>query len=110
MRTKAQGALEYLLIIGAAVLVAAITIALITQTIPGQKDPRTMAKCAVKTSCPDCLEDAANECVAIGADSQEYTLPDPHDNPPTAEQVNAGCTAITSAGTAFGNCTTAKTI
>jgi hypothetical protein len=111
MRTKAQGAIEYLLIIGAAVMVAAITIALITQTVPGQKDPRTMAKCAIKTACPECLTDTKNECIAIGANGAEYALPAGHAEPtPDPSEVEAGCAAIASAGDTFSHCTTAKTI
>jgi len=110
MRTKAQGAIEYLLIIGAAVMVTAITISLITQTIPGQKDPRTMAKCAIKTACGECLSDTTNQCIGVGANGMEYALPEPHGDPPNDGEVNAGCAAIASAGDTFSHCTTAKTI
>jgi uncharacterized protein (UPF0333 family) len=68
MNMKGQGALEYLLIIGGAVLVAAITIALISGTASGQKDPRAQAKCAVLSDCDKCISTVdvtgTNGCIA----------------------------------------------
>ncbi len=70
MDVRGQGALEYLLLIGGAVLVAAIVIALITG-IPGTTpDPSTQAKCATYSTCALCVADA--DCAALGSDGAEY--------------------------------------
>ena len=73
MDKKGQGALEYLLIIGGAVLVAAITIALITGTTAGQRDTRAQTKCALLTSCDACIATpavtGANGCIAAFSDT-----------------------------------------
>lgn len=70
MDVKGQGALEYLLLIGGAVLVAAIVIALITG-IPGTTpDPAAQAKCATYPTCPTCIADAV--CSALGDNGIEY--------------------------------------
>ena len=72
MNKKAQGALEYLLLIGGAVLVASIVIALITGTTAGQKDPRAQVKCAVLSDCNHCISTIAvtgsNGCTAKFSD------------------------------------------
>lgn len=55
MNIKGQGALEYLLLIGGAVLVAAIVIALVTG-IPGTApNPAISAACAQRTTCDSCI-------------------------------------------------------
>ena len=75
MNKKGQGALEYLLLIGGAVLVAAIVIALITGTTSGQKDPRAMAKCAPLTSCDACVlkySEPTMKCVAVDSADTPY--------------------------------------
>ena len=54
MENKGQGALEYLLLIGGAVLVASVVIALITG-IPPRLDPTTQAKCAQYISHGECI-------------------------------------------------------
>jgi len=55
MNTKGQGALEYLLLIGGAVLVAAIVIALITGIPTTTPNPSTAAICAAQATCDDCV-------------------------------------------------------
>jgi len=54
MDVRGQGALEYLLLIGGAVLVAAIVIALITGIPTGAQDPEAAARCASKTIFTEC--------------------------------------------------------
>jgi uncharacterized protein (UPF0333 family) len=100
MEKKGQGALEYLLIIGGAVLVAAITIALITGTTAGQRDTRAQAKCALLVSCDTCIATpaitGANGCIAAFSDTT------PSKNTPAA------CTTAQIA--VFKFCDTNKTI
>jgi hypothetical protein len=55
MNTKGQGALEYLLLIGGAVLVAAIVIALVTGIPTTTPDPRISAGCASQFTCQACV-------------------------------------------------------
>jgi len=86
MNLKGQGALEYLLLIGGAVLVAAIVIALVTG-IPGTTpDPATQASCATYYSCPLCVADAL--CQAKGDDGVGYD----------------DCTVMATAGATFNGC------
>ena len=99
MEKKAQGALEYLLLIGGAVLVAAIVIALITGTTSGQKDPRAMAKCAILTSCTTCVADAEWDCVAIDSDDTEYD-----------GTAGNACSDLVLAGTTYKYCGTTRTV
>ncbi len=79
MNLKGQGALEYLLLIGGAVLVAAIVIALVTGIPTSQPNPAVAAACASQTSCPTCIiEDVAGtpvgaDCSARGSDGIDYT-------------------------------------
>ena len=105
MDKKGQGALEYLLIIGGAVLVAAITIALISGTTAGQKDPRAQAKCALYTSCGTCVgataataDNVVNKCQAQFSDTTT----------PKDAAVGATCTAANEA--VFKFCSTTKTV
>lgn len=49
MNSRGQGALEYLLLIGGAVLVAAIVIALIT-SVPATNGPQCSAECSALTA------------------------------------------------------------
>jgi uncharacterized protein (UPF0333 family) len=113
MDKKGQGALEYLLIIGGAVLVAAITIALISGTASGQKDPRAQAKCAILSSCLTCINsyvDNTNNstvsgCIAViktGATAQR-TAPNG-----TATAFATQCTM--GSGESFKMCDTNKTV
>jgi len=55
MNVKGQGALEYLLLIGGAVLVAAIVIALITGIPTTTPNPQISAGCAAQFTCPTCV-------------------------------------------------------
>ena len=116
MEKKGQGALEYLLIIGGAVLVAAITIALITGTTSGQKDTRAQTKCAILPDCAGCVWAAPtdsptpvsvstqNGCVAvIKGSTTERRVPDGTSTTPTAQ-----CTL--GAGESFKLCDTNRTI
>ena len=66
MDRKGQGALEYLLLIGGAVLVAAIVIALITG-IPGTQNPASEAECAAKSLFAECTATGSG-CVALQID------------------------------------------
>jgi uncharacterized protein (UPF0333 family) len=81
MDKKGQGALEYLLLIGGAVLVASIVIALITGTTAGQKDTRAQVKCAVLSTCDKCISTVAvtgdNGCTAKFSDGTIKNLPSP---------------------------------
>jgi len=100
MNKQGQGALEYLLLIGGAVLVASIVIALITGTTAGQKDPRAMAKCAPLPDCAKCVakfSDDTMKCIAVGSSGTEKT---------TALECTAGWTSPE----VFQYCGTAKTI
>ncbi|MBN2067987.1 MAG: class III signal peptide-containing protein [Candidatus Diapherotrites archaeon] len=104
MDGKGQGALEYLLLIGGAVLVAAIVIALITGTTGGQPDPRAMAKCAPLTDCSKCLTtggiSAENQCAAVieDASGKEYKI------------VHTGACTDMNTVDSFKYCSTMKTI
>ncbi|MBN2067988.1 MAG: class III signal peptide-containing protein [Candidatus Diapherotrites archaeon] len=118
MNGKGQGALEYLLLIGGAVLVAAIVIALITGTASGQKDPRAMAKCALHADCQSCLADGENECKVVLDDTTETLFGDGSteicdattgDVPATIDDPSNPGTAIAVPGD-FKYCTTTKTI
>ena len=82
MNLKGQGALEYLLLIGGAVLVAAIVIALVTG-IPGTSpNPAIAAACAQRTTCASCIayEDGGTgtglSCDAITATQTRYGVGD----------------------------------
>ena len=94
MNIKGQGALEYLLLIGGAVLVAAIVIALVTG-IPGiSPNPAIAAACAQRTTCESCIlykhTPGATEpfsCDAIEADQTRLTT-----------RTQAGCDAFDFAG------------
>ena len=99
MNKQGQGALEYLLLIGGAVLVASIVIALITGTTSGQKDPRALAKCAILTDCAKCIADTTNKCQAVirTATGGERTT-----------SVAAGCTLA--ASETFKYCGTTQTV
>jgi hypothetical protein len=57
MDVKGQGALEYLLLIGGAVLVAAIVIALITATPAGITNPQVQARCGAHALYAACQTD-----------------------------------------------------
>jgi hypothetical protein len=73
MNHRAQGALEYLLLIGGAVLVAAIVISLIT-TVPAGIDPATSAECLSQKSLAACS--AITGCTAYKQDmATQATLP-----------------------------------
>jgi len=75
MDVKGQGALEYLLLIGGAVLVAAIVIALITGIPTGDHGPECSAACANRTAtamadvdiCEDFTVDAATTALCSGS-------------------------------------------
>ncbi len=54
MNKKGQGALEYLLLIGGAVLVASIVIALITGIPTTTQNPEAATKCAMKATYASC--------------------------------------------------------
>ena len=73
MNKKGQGALEYLLLIGGAVLVAAIVIALLTGVPSGLPDPQKAAVCATRVNCAACVADTTNSCTAVGVDAIEYS-------------------------------------
>ena len=96
MDVKGQGALEYLLLIGGAVLVAAIVIALITG-IPGTgPDPADAAKCAAEmtfTGCKAAVGNTAGFCCPIDSTGAE-----------TAAAANFHHCAYSSVD-ATGNCT-----
>jgi len=105
MDKKGQGALEYLLIIGGAVLVAAITIALITGTTAGQRDTRAQAKCALYTSCTKCVAATAatddimvNKCLAQFSDTT------------AAKPAAIGATCTVANDAVFKFCDTSKTV
>jgi uncharacterized protein (UPF0333 family) len=55
MNVKGQGALEYLLLIGGAVLVAAIVIALVTGIPTNVTNPQVAASCAAQFNCTECI-------------------------------------------------------
>ena len=66
---KGQGSLEYLLLIGGAVLVAAIVIGLVVTSSQStgysiSSGTQKAAACAAHTSCSACVIDTANACVA----------------------------------------------
>ena len=65
MNARAQGALEYLLIIGGAILVGAIVISLITAT-PSAADPTQKAKCLSQKNYGSCQ--ATTGCIAMKQD------------------------------------------
>ena len=67
MNIKGQGALEYLLLIGGAVLVAAIVIALVTGIPTGTPNPQNDVFCANKINFGECDGVAAIESVTVGA-------------------------------------------
>ncbi len=70
MNKKAQGALEYLLLIGGAVLVASIVIALITGIPTTTQNPEAATKCAMKATYASCNEvtcTAQTKCVKTQA-------------------------------------------
>ena len=82
MNIKGQGALEYLLLIGSAVLVAAIVIALVTG-IPGTSpNPAISAACAQRTTCETCIAyehggtGTGLSCDAITVEQVRYTTGD----------------------------------
>jgi hypothetical protein len=117
MNKKAQGALEYLLLIGGAVLVASIVIALITGTTSGQKDTRAQVKCAVLTDCNKCVDRSTgltDRCVIVmstGDTWGEFT--DITGGTRNTQEDNCAPTAL--GGDNFDNskfqyCTTQKTI
>ena len=91
MNIRGQGALEYLLLIGGAVLVAAIVIALVTG-IPGTSpNPAIAAQCAQRTTCISCVgyqyDGSTDSCDAIEADQTRLTT-----------RTEAGCDAFDFAG------------
>lgn len=97
MDVKGQGALEYLLLIGGAVLVAAIVIALITGIPTGVIPPEVATFCATKGTFDSCN---AIDCVApfTAKDGSGWAC-DP--------QTVTGLAAADS--TTFGKCGTAQT-
>lgn len=69
MEKKGQGALEYLLLIGGAVLIAVIVIAVITglaNTSGGNVS--TAVNCAQLQGCTKCLNAALNTCASLKSD------------------------------------------
>jgi len=84
MDIKGQGALEYLLLIGGAVLVAAIVIALITGIPGGTPNPTDSAICAAEhtfagcsgatVGAGSCQPTAADGTVAAGAATFSYCV------------------------------------
>jgi len=117
MNKQGQGALEYLLLIGGAVLVASIVIALITGTTSGQKDPRAQTKCAIKTDCVKCVEGtdstwATNACVIVMDDDD--TWGEFSGSPITRNADEDDCDDVAHtfppAGKTFKYCTTQRTI
>lgn len=80
MNKKGQGALEYLLLIGGAVLVAAIVIALITGVPTGTGNPEAKARCAAHATYNGCIGDTGFtigsttfDCVAKKTDGSDAT-------------------------------------
>ena len=67
MDVKGQGALEYLLLIGGAVLVAAIVIALITGIPTTITDPEANARCATMSQWAVCEDEPAGTFSAGGS-------------------------------------------
>ncbi|MCH7902924.1 class III signal peptide-containing protein, partial [archaeon] len=71
MNKKGQGALEYLLLIGGAVLVAVIVITLLLQiTSQGETDTRATADAAAILQCDARLNAICNEEIAAGTTTQ----------------------------------------
>lgn len=66
MNIKGQGALEYLLLIGGAVLVAAIVIALVTGIPTGTPNPQNDVFCANKINFGECDGILGIESVTVG--------------------------------------------
>jgi len=88
MDRKGQGALEYLLLIGGAVLVAAIVIALITGIPTGTTNPTETVICAENNTAASCLSETDASCTLRGLDGEEYATE----------------AAMTNAGTTFAAC------
>ena len=72
MDVKGQGALEYLLLIGGAVLVAAIVIALITGIPTGTIPPEVTTFCANRMSFTECGEIACGLGAFTSADGSTW--------------------------------------
>lgn len=66
MNIKGQGALEYLLLIGGAVLVAAIVIALVTGIPGGTPNPENDTFCSAKFNFGECDEVPGITVVTVG--------------------------------------------
>ena len=75
MNIKGQGALEYLLLIGGAVLVAAIVIALVTGIPTGVSNPEDAIICAQNVTPEACeaeTETTSGECMLRANNGLEY--------------------------------------
>ena len=75
MENKGQGALEYLLLIGGAVLIAVIVIALVTG-VAGNTEAKQVAYCASLLTCTTCNAQSAtpNFCHAYQASGTVMTV------------------------------------
>ncbi len=64
MNAKGGSTLEFLLILGGAILLASLTVMLLPGSSGVQKDQQAAEKCASLPTCEKCVGDKENACIA----------------------------------------------